>query len=96
MVKVWTHKPGASEPFLAVELSLETCARQFDLEDADFLQPLGAHPLTKASPGPLGADSDQSLVVFEVLADEQTTQLKPGYYASHMKADTIQELLAEE
>ena len=96
MVKVWTHKPGASEPFLAIELNLEICARQFDLEDADFLQPLGAHPPTKAAPGPLGDDPDPGLVVFEVLADEQTAQLKPGYYASHMTADTVQELLAEE
>jgi hypothetical protein len=30
------------------------------------------------------------------LPDEQTALIKPGYYASHMTADTVQELIGEE
>ncbi len=93
MVKVWIHKPGGTEPFLVTEMSLQNCATQFDLQDAKFLQPLGEPPWTAA--GPLGANPDPKLVVFEVLPDEQTALIEPGYYASHMTADTVQELLGE-
>lgn len=96
MAKIWIHEPGGDAPFLLIEMSAENCARQFDLNDADFLQPLGEHPPTAAAPGPLGENPDPALVVFEVLPDEQTARIKPGYYASHMAADTVQELLAEE
>ncbi len=96
MVKVWTHKHGDTAPFLVIEMSVAACARQFDLEDAEFLQPLGEHPPTPAAPGPLGDNLDPELVVFEVLPDEQSAQIKPGYYTSHMTAGAVQELLAEE
>ncbi len=94
MVNVWIHKPGGTEPFLVIEMSLQDCATQFDLQDAKFLQPLGEGSPT--APGPLGVDPDPELVVFEVLPDEQTALIKPGYYASHMTADTVQELIGEE
>ena len=96
MVKVRIHKPGGTVPFLVTELSLRDCAAQFDLEDATFLQPLGERPPTESVPGPLGADPDPQLVVFEVLPDEQTAQINPGYYASKMTADTVLELIGEE
>jgi hypothetical protein len=96
MVKVWIHKPGGTEPFLVTEMSLQDCAMQFDLQDAKFLQPLGERSLTALAPGPFGADPDPELVVFEVLPDEQTALIKSGYYASHMTADTVQELIGEE
>ena len=93
MVKVWIHKPGGTEPSLVTELAVEDCTAQFDLAEARFLQPLGARPWTAA--GPLGADPDPELVVFEVLPDEQTSLIKPGYYASHMTAHAVQELIGE-
>ncbi len=93
MVKVWIHRPGGTEPSLVTELSLQACAAQFDLEEAKFLQPLGERPWTAA--GPLGADRDPELVVFEVLPDEQTGPIKAGYYASHMTAHAVQELIGE-
>ncbi len=96
MVKVWIHKPGGTEPFLVTEMSLQDCATQFDLDDAKFLQGLGERPLTALEPGPLGADPDPELVVFEVLREEETAQIKPGYYASDMTADTVRELIGEE
>ncbi len=96
MVKVWIHKPGGSEPFLLTETSVQNCATQFDLKEADFLQPLGEHPPTTKEPGPLGSNPDPELVVFEVLADEVLGKIKPGYYASHMTYDTVQELIGEE
>ena len=96
MVKVWTHKRGGTEPFLVTEMSLQDCTAQFDLQEARFLQPLGERPPTAAAGGPLGADLDPELVVFEVLPDEQTALIKSGYYASHMTADTVQELIGEE
>lgn len=95
MVKVWIHKPGGTEPFLVTEMSLQDCATQFDLQEARFLQPLGEGPTTAAA-GPLGTDLNPALVVFEVLPDEQTALIKSGYYASHMTADTVQELIGEE
>lgn len=58
------------------------------------MQPLGARPLTASAP--LGANPDPKLVVFEVLPDEQTALIKPGYYASQMTADTVMELIGEE
>ncbi len=94
MVKVWIHKRGGTEPFLVTDMSLQDCARQFDLRDARFLQPLGERPLTASAPGPLGADPE--LVVFEVLPHEQTALIKPGYYASQMSAGTVLELIGEE
>ncbi len=96
MVKVWIHKPGGVTPFLVTEMSLQDCATQFDIQDATFLQPLGEGPPTAAAPGPLGANPDPELVVFEVLPDEQTALIKPGYYASQMTADTVLELIGEE
>jgi hypothetical protein len=96
MVKVWIHKPGGTEPFLVTEMSLQDCATQFDLQDAKFLEPLGEHPPTALVPGPLGSNPEPELVMFEVLSDEQTTQIKSGYYASHMTAETVQELIGEE
>ena len=96
MVKVWIHKPGGMEPLLVTEMTLKDCVTQFDLEEAEFMQPLGAHPPTSRDPGPLGADPDPELVVFEVLSDEQSALVKSGYYASHMTADTVQELIGEE
>ena len=95
MVKVWIHKPGSTEPFLVIETSLQDCATQFDLQEAKFLQPLGDEPPPTAPP-PLAANPDPELVVFEVLPDEQTALIKPGYYASHMTADTVLELMGEE
>ena len=96
MVKLWAHKKGGEEPFLLLEITLAECLRQYDLENAEFLQPLGEHPPTSQAPGPIGGDSDPQRVVFEVLADESSDTIRPGYYASHMSADTMQELLAEE
>lgn len=96
MVKVWMHKPGGTEPFLVIETSLQNCVTQFDLQEAKLIQPLGEHPPTAAEPGPLGDNPAPELVVFEVLADEQTAQIKPGYYASQMTADTVRELISEE
>lgn len=96
MVKLWTHRKGGGEPFLMLEVTLAECQRQYDLENAEFLQPLGEHPPTPQAPGPLGDNPDPQLVVFEVLADESSDKIRPGYYASHMSADTVQELLAEE
>jgi len=96
MVKVWIHRPGGIEPFLVTEMSLQDCASQFDLQEATFLQPMGERPPTAAAPGPLGSNPDPELVVFEVLPDEQTTLIKPGYYVSHMTAETVQELIGEE
>ena len=96
MVKLWVHKPGGVQPRLVTEISLADCLRQYDLEDAAFLQPLGEHPPTPEAPGPIGTDTDPQAVIFEVLADEQTSSVKPGYYHSRMTADTVQELLAEE
>lgn len=91
MVKVWIHKPGGTEPFLVTEMSLQDCAAQFDLEEATFLRPLGERPSV-----PFGADPDPELVVFEVLSDEQGVLIKPGYYVSHMTANTVLELIGEE
>jgi len=68
----------------------------FDLGDAKFLQPLGKHPPSVAEPGPLGANPDPELVVFEVLPDEGTRAIGPGYYVSGMAADTVRELIAAE
>lgn len=96
MVKVWIHKPGSAEPFLVTDMKVQNCVAQFDLQDAEFLQPLGKHPPTAAAPGPLGANPDPELVIFEVLPDEQAGSIKPGYYASHMTASNVQELLGEE
>ena len=96
MVKIWTHKPGGAEPFLVTEMSLSECMAEFDLADARFLEPLGEHPPTAGAPGPLGADPDPELVVFEVLADDGTEEIKPGYYASKMTAETVQTLIGEE
>jgi hypothetical protein len=96
MVKVWIHKPGGEEPFLVTEMSVEACAAQFDLADAEFLKPLGAHPPTPAAPGPLGDDQDPELVLFEVLPEDQDGTMRAGYYVSHMTADTVQELIGEE
>jgi hypothetical protein len=96
MVKVWIHKPGSTEPFLAEEITLQDCVTQLDLEQARFLQPLGDRPPSAAEPGPLGANPDAELVVFEVLADEPGGQIKPGYYASQMTADTVLELIGGE
>lgn len=96
MVKVWTHKPGGMEPFLVTELSVHDCAAQFDLDDAIFLQPLTKHSPSTAEPGPLGTNTDPGLVLFEVLADEQTAQIKSGYYVSAMTADTVHELIGED
>ena len=95
MVKVWIHKRGGTEPFLVTELSLQDCATQFDLQDARFLQPLGERPPTALVPGPLGTNPEPELVVFEVLPDGQTALIKAGYYASHMTAGTVQELVGE-
>ena len=96
MVKLWAHRKGGEAPFLLLEITLAECLRQYDLENAEFLQPLGEHPPSPQAPGPLGDDPDSQLVVFEVLADEPSEKVGPGYYASHMSADTVQELLAEE
>ncbi len=96
MVKVWIHNPGGTEPLLLTEMTMQDCVTQFDLEEAEYMQALGAHPPTVPAPGPLGADPDPELVVFEVLSDERTARVKPGYYASHMTADTVQELIGEE
>jgi hypothetical protein len=96
MVKVWIHKPGGTEPLQVAEMTMQDCVSQFDLEEAEYMQELGAHPPTPRAPGPLGADPDPELVVFEVLSDEKTARVKPGYYASHMTADTVQELIGEE
>jgi len=96
MVKVWIHKPGGTEPFLVTEMSVQDCTTQFDLQEAMFLQPLGERPPTSKAPGPLGVNPDPALVVFEVLLDERTTLIKPGYYASHITAETVQELVGEE
>jgi len=96
MVKVWIHKPGGAEPLLLTEIGLQDCLSQFDLDAATFLQPLGDRPPSPPAPGPLGADADPDLVVFEVLPDEQTGQIKPGFYASKMTAATVQELIGEE
>lgn len=96
MVKLWVHKPGGAAPLLVTEISLPECLRQFDLADAEFLQPLGEHPPTPRAPGPLGDDKDPQAVIFEVLADEQTPSVRPGYYHSSMTFDTVQELIAEE
>lgn len=96
MVKVWIHNPGGAAPFFVSEMTLQDCVTQFDLEESEFLQPLGEHPPTARAPGPLGADPDPELVVFEVLPDERSARVKPGYYASHMTADTVQELIGEE
>jgi len=96
MVKLWVHKPGGAEPSLVTEISVSECAAEFDLLEAEFLRPLGEHPPTASAPGPLGADPDPELVVFEVLRDERTAKIKPGYYASRMTADTVRELIGEE
>jgi|GEM_PF-3417058 len=96
MVKIWIHKHGSTEPQLVTEISLQDCASQFDLAAAKYLQPLSDAAPTAASPGPLGDDADPQLVVFEVLAGEETGQIKAGYYASKMSADTVQELIGEE
>lgn len=96
MVKMWIHKPGGDAPFLINEISLADCLAQFDLADAKFLQPLGDHPPSPDAPGPLGDDPNPELVVFEVLGDETATDIQPGYYASHMTANTVQELIGEE
>ena len=96
MVKIWVHKSGGTEPYLLTETSVQNCRTQFDLSDATYLQPLGEHPPTNEQPGPLGDNSDPELVVFEVLADEAKTEFKPGYYASQMSYDTVQELIGEE
>ncbi len=94
MVKVWIHKPGGLEPFLVTEMSVQDCAAQFDLNDAKFLQPLGdRQPMV---PAPLGDDPNPALVIFEVLPDEAAADIKAGYYASSMNADTVQELVGEE
>jgi hypothetical protein len=96
MVKVWIHKRGGTEPFLVIEMSLQDCATQFDLHDAEFMQPLDDGPPSAQKPGPLGDNADPDLVVFEVMPNDQTTVVKPGYYASHMSAGTVQELIGEE
>lgn len=96
MVKIWIHKPGGVEPYLVTEMSVENCTRQFDLQDAEYVQSLGSRPPTPKAPGPLGDDLDPELVVFEVLADEQNATIEPGYYVSQMTADTVQELLSED
>jgi hypothetical protein len=96
MVKVWIHKLGGTDPLLATEMSLSDCTAQFDLDRAKFMQPLGEHPPSPSEPGPLGADPNPELVVFEVLADEQSGRITPGYYASAMTADTVQTLLASD
>ena len=95
MVKIWTHKPGGVEPVLVTEMSLSECRAEFDLDEAKFLEPLGEHPPTPSAPGPLGADTNPELVVFEVLPDDDGG-MKPGYYASKMTADTVQTLIGEE
>ena len=96
MVKIWTHKPGGAEPLLVTEMSLPECVAEFDLAEAEYLEPLGDHPPTASSPGPLGDDPDPELVVFEVLTDDGTGEIKPGYYASQMSADTVLTLIGEE
>ena len=93
MVKVWIHKPGTTEPLEVAEVTVAQCTAEFDLGDAKFLQPLGKHPPSVREPGPLGANPDPELVVFEVLADEGSGKIKPGYYVSGMEADTVRELL---
>ena len=50
MVKVWIHKPGGTEPLLVAEMTMQDSIAQFDLEEAEFMQPLGAHPPTPRSP----------------------------------------------
>ncbi len=94
MIKVWIHKPGGEAPFMLADMSAEDCAKQFDLDEAKFLRALD--PSKPMSPPPLAADTDPELVVFEVLADEEGGKYKPGYYASKMTADTVQELIGEE
>lgn len=96
MVKLWIHKPGGVDPYLVAEMSFANCSRQFDLQDSEYVQSLAHRPLTPNSPGPIGENPDPELVVFEVLEDEETGALKPGYYVSHMTADTVHELLSEE
>jgi hypothetical protein len=96
MVKIWIHKHGGTEPHLVTEKSLRDCVAQFDLEDATFMQPLDERSPTASAPGPLGTDPNPKLVVFEVFTDEQTEQIKSGYYASGMIPDVVQELLTED
>lgn len=96
MVKISIHKRDGKEPFLVTEMSLEDCTKSFDLGEAKFLQLLGDRQPTARKPGSLSENPDPELVIFEVLAGEQTAEIEPGYYASNMTADTVQELLGEE